>query len=368
MNIYGGGIAMNYENSIEINRRKISLETPTYFIADVASNHDGDLERAKKLIRLASEAGADAVKFQHFLAADIVSDFGFKHLGTNASHQNKWRKPVFDVYKKYECPREWTHELAAYAEKQKIDFFSTPYDYAAVDLFESIAPAYKIGSGDICWIDFLEYIALKGKPVILSTGASSLNDVQQAVTAIVKYNPRIALLQCNTNYTGDSVNLKYSNLNVLRQYARLYPGMVLGLSDHTCGHVTVLGAIALGARIIEKHFTDDCGRIGPDHAFSMDPTLWREMVENSRELEAALGDGEKKIEENEKDSYIVQRRCLRVNRDLHPGDLAGRDVIDILRPCPPGSIQPSDINRVLCKKVRNEKKAGDALYLSDFGG
>lgn len=358
---------MNYDNSIEINKRKISLDSPTYFIADVASNHDGDIQRAKKLIRLAREAGADAVKFQHFLATNIVSDFGFKHLGANASHQSRWKKPVFDVYKDYECPREWTHELAAYAKEQKIDIFSTPYDYAAVDLFEHIAPAYKIGSGDICWTDFLEYVALKGKPVILSTGASSLDDVQRAVAAVVSHNPRIALLQCNTNYTGDSANLKYCNLNVLRQYAQLYPGMVLGLSDHTPGHLTVLGAIALGARIIEKHFTDDCGRTGPDHAFSMDPASWMEMVEKSRELEATLGDGEKKIENNEKESYIVQRRCLRVNKDLHAGDLIGRDAIEVLRPCPPGSIQPSDIGKVLCKKVRKEKKAGDALYFSDFG-
>lgn len=357
---------MNYENSIEIGKRKISLNSPTYFIADVASNHDGDIKRAKKLIRLARESGADAVKFQHFLATDIVSDFGFKHLGANASHQSRWKKPVFDVYKDYECPREWTHELAAYAKEQKIDFFSTPYDYAAVDLFEHIAPAYKIGSGDISWIDFLEYVALKGKPVIISTGASTLDDVQRAVVAIMRHNPQVALLQCNTNYTGESANLKYSNLNVLRQYAQLYPGMVLGLSDHTPGHLTVLGAIALGARIIEKHFTDDCGRIGPDHAFSMDPVSWREMVEKSRELETALGDGEKKIETNEKESYIVQRRCLRVNRNLQTGDLIGREAIDVLRPCPPGSIQPSDIVKILCKKVRKEKKAGDALYVSDF--
>lgn len=358
---------MNYDTSITINQRTITLDSPSYFIADVASNHDGDLKRAKKLIRLAKEAGADAVKFQHFLAIDIVSDYGFTHLDANASHQNKWQTSVFEVYRDYECPREWTHELAEYAKKQKIDFFSTPYDYAAADLLDMYAPVYKIGSGDICWTDFLEYVALKGKPVILSTGASSLNDVQRAVVAIVRHNPRIALMQCNTNYTGNPVNLKYCNLNVLRQYAQLYPGMVLGLSDHSRGYVAVLGAIALGARIIEKHFTDDCGRTGPDHEFSMDPASWKEMVGKSRELEASLGDGDKKIEENEKDSYIVQRRCLRVKRDLHAGELVGRDMIDILRPCPPESIQPCDIEKVLCKKLRKEKEAGDALYFSDFG-
>jgi N-acetylneuraminate synthase len=358
---------MNYDTSIRINQRTITLDSPSYFIADIASNHDGDFKRAKKLIRIAKYAGADAVKFQHFLATDIVSDYGFKHLDANASHQNKWQKPVFEVYRDNECPREWTHELAVYAKKQNIDFFSTPYDYAAADLLAMYAPAFKIGSGDICWTDFLEYVARKEKPVILSTGASSLNDVQRAVIAVVRHNPRIALLQCNTNYSGNPVNLKYCNLNVLKQYARLYPGMVLGLSDHSPGHLAVLGAISLGARIIEKHFTDDCGRTGPDHEFSMDPESWKEMVENSRELESALGDGDKKIEHNEKESYIVQRRCMRVKRDLHAGELVGRDMIEALRPCPPGSIQPVDMEKVLCKKLRIEKKAGEALYFSDFG-
>lgn len=357
---------MNYDDTIQINQRKISLDFPTYFIADIASNHDGDFQRAKKLIRLAKEAGADAVKIQHFLAKNIVSDLGFKSLDINSSHQKNWPKPVFEVYRDNECSREWTYELATYAKKQKIDFFTTPYDYEAVDLVENIAPAYKIGSGDICWMEFLEYVAIKGKPIILSTGASSLNDVQRAVATVIRYNPQIALLQCNTNYTGNFDNLKHCNLNVLKQYSRLYPGMVLGLSDHTQGHLTVLGAIALGARIIEKHFTDDSERNGPDHCFSLDTTSWKEMVAKCRELEATLGDGEKKIEENEKDSYIVQRRCIRVNRDIHVGELIGRGVLEVLRPCPPNSIQPSEIGKVLCKIIKKEKKAGEALYFSDF--
>lgn len=357
---------MNYDSSIEINNRIISKKNPTYFIADIASNHDGNLQRAKLLIRLAKEAGADAVKFQHFLAEKIVSDYGFRHLDINASHQKNWEKSVFDIYRDSECSREWTNILVNYAKEQGIDFLTTPYDYSAVDLFDKIIPAYKIGSGDINWTHFLEYVAKKGKPIILSTGASSLNDVQHAVATVLKYNHKVALLQCNTNYTGNPENIRFCNLNVIEQFKCLYPSMVLGLSDHTSGYLTVLGAIALGARIIEKHFTDDCRRNGPDHAFSMDPELWRDMIKKSRELEAALGDGVKKVEENEKDSYIVQRRSLRVNKDLQVGEILYRDLIDILRPCPKNAIQPSEIGSVLCKKIKVEKKAGDALYFSDF--
>ena len=148
---------------------------------------------------------------------------------------------------------------------------TTPYDYAAVDGVDCYVPAYKIGSGDITWTQFIEYVAKKAKPVLLATGAANIEDVIRAVECVIGNNKDIVLMQCNTNYTGSFDNLKYVNLNVLKFYANLYPGMVLGLSDHTPGHTTVLGAIALGARVIEKHFTDDNDRIGPDHAFSMNP-------------------------------------------------------------------------------------------------
>lgn len=357
---------MNFKTQIEIHNRTISRVHPVYFIADLASNHDGDINRAKKLIVLAKKSGADAVKFQHFKASTIVSDFGFKDLGGNFSHQKNWTKSVYDIYQDYECNLEWTRELVNCAKKQNIDLLTTPYDFETADFFENIIPAYKIGSGDITWIEFLEHIAKKGKPIIISTGASTLIDVQRAVTAVLQYNTQIALLQCNTNYTGDKENSKYANLNVLNQYATLYPGMTLGLSDHTQGNILVLGAIALGARIVEKHFTDDCRRKGPDHQFSLEPSSWKEMIIQSRELEAALGNGEKIIEDNEKETSIIQRRCLRVNKDIHPGDIITRKNINALRPCPENGIQPFDIGKVLCKRLKSMKHNGEALYHSDF--
>ena len=159
--------------SIKIGKREISENSPTYFIADIASNHDGSLERAKKLIRDAKSAGADAVKFQHFLADEIVSDFGFKQLGHQMSHQSKWKDSVYETYKKCECNRNWTEELYDTAKDEGIDFLTTPYDIDAINLFDSLIPAYKIGSGDITWLEFLEEVAKKNKPVILSTGAST---------------------------------------------------------------------------------------------------------------------------------------------------------------------------------------------------
>lgn len=357
---------MIYNSQIDINGREISIDSPTYFIADIASNHDGDIERAKELTWLAKEAGADAVKFQHFKASKIVSDYGFKHLDTKMSHQSSWSKSVFEVYKECECNRSWTEELVNTAKNAGIDFLTTPYDIEAVEMFDSSIPAYKIGSGDITWTSFIELIAQKNKPVILATGASTMDDVERAVNSVLKHNKQLVLLQCNTNYTGSLENFKYVNLKVLQTYAIRYPNMILGLSDHTPLHATVLGAIALGARVIEKHFTDDNGREGPDHAFSMNPKTWREMIDRSRELEASLGNGMKRIEFNEKETSIVQRRCLRLSRDIVAGEKIKVNDLDSLRPAPDGAIKPYDIDKILGKTLAVSKSEGDAVFPEDF--
>ncbi|PZM67282.1 N-acetylneuraminate synthase family protein [Paenibacillus dendritiformis] len=356
---------MKYDQFIYINERKISNSTPTYFIADIAANHDGDLSRAKELIWLAKEAGADAAKFQHYKAESIVSDVGFRKLKTKFSHQAAWEKSVFDTYRQYECNREWNEELAQTASKAGIDFMTTPYDYDAVERLDTYIPAYKIGSGDITWTDFIETIAKKGKPVILATGASSMEDVERAVEAVLKYNQQIALLQCNTNYTGSLENLKHVNLRVLQRYAQKFPNMLLGLSDHTPGHTTVLGAIALGARIIEKHFTDDNTRKGPDHSFAMNPKTWREMVERSREMEAALGDGLKRVEDNERETVIVQRRCLRLTRNMNIGERLNARDVEVLRPAPLNAYMPYELNDLIGKVLLVSKEKGDALFKTD---
>lgn len=356
---------MKYDDHLVINDRIISINEPTYFIADIASNHDGDMNRAIDLIGLAKEAGADAVKFQHFQAPKIVSDFGFKNLGGQMSHQSSWKKSVFEVYKQYECKIEWTRELIKAAQKAGIHFFTTPYDFEVLNEIESV-PAYKIGSGDITWIAFIEEVAKKGKPVILSTGASNMDDVERAVNAILKYNGQIALLQCNTNYTGNIENFKYINLNVLQTYAIRFPHMLLGLSDHTPGDTTVLGAVALGARLIEKHFTNDKSRIGPDHAFSMNNKEWADMVNRCRELEAALGSGVKRVAENELDTIVIQRRCLRFTKDMLAGDIIRQDDLIPLRPAPKESLEPYLMELTIGKKLINSKKAGDALFTWDL--
>ncbi len=241
---------------IKIGTHTIGIDHPTYFIADIAANHDGDLERAKHLIRLASQAGADSAKFQNFRAPSIVSDYGFTHMDGQVSHQAAWKKSVFQVYKEASIPFEWTPILKTECDRVGIDFFSAPYDFEAIDMLDPYVLMYKAGSGEIDWIEALERMASKGKPIFVATGASDIGEVQRAVHAIQKINPQLVLMQCNTNYTASPNNYDHLHLNVLKTYATMFPNVILGLSDHTHANAPVLGAVTLGARVIERHFTD----------------------------------------------------------------------------------------------------------------
>ncbi len=341
--------------SFRIGDRVVGLDYPTYFIADIAANHDGSLERALALLSLAKDAGADCAKFQHFRAEHIVSDYGFRSVGGQQSHQAAWKKSVFEVYADASLPWEWTEPLAMHAKEIGIEFMSAPYDLEAVAHLDPHVNAFKVGSGDINWLEELEVIAAIGKPVLLATGAASLDDVSRAMQVLTAAGVDIVLMQCNTNYTGDVANIGYGNLRVLQQYAELFPGITLGLSDHTPGHVTVLGAVALGARVVEKHFTDDVTRSGPDHGFSLDPVTWRAMVDDTRMLEAALGTGTKSVEENETETVVLQRRCVRAARDLSEGTVLARSDLEVLRPAPGDAIPAHEVNdavgRVLCRDL-----------------
>jgi sialic acid synthase SpsE len=353
-------------SDFSVGGRPIGLGHPTYFIADIAANHDGSLDRALHLMTLAKEAGADCAKFQHFRAEHIVSDHGFRALGGQLDHQATWSKSVFEVYADASLPWEWTPDLARHGAEIGIDFMSAPYDIEAVDYLDAFMPAYKVGSGDVNWIEELERIASKDKPVFLATGAATLDDVVRAVDVFRGRVP-LCLMQCNTNYTGSAENLRFVNLNVLNAYRALYPDLVLGLSDHTPGHVTVLGAVALGARAVEKHFTDDVTRTGPDHGFSMDPRTWREMVDATRTLESSLGTGFKTIEENELKTSVLQRRCVRAARGLPAGTVLTRHDLVVLRPAPADAVPAHQVGLVVGATLVRDLAEGEHVSVTDLG-
>ena len=212
----------------------------------------------------------------------------------------------------------------------------------------------------------LEYMAKKNKPILLATGASTMEEVKLAVKTIEKWNHEIVLMQCNTNYTASRENFKNINLNVLKTYRECYPNYILGLSDHTYGHATVVGAVALGARVIEKHFTDDNERTGPDHKFAMNPKTWREMVERSMEVWEALGDGIKKVEENEVSSRVVQQRALYFNKPMKKGDIIYREDIIPLRPIFSDAISPIKMEEVIGKCLNKDVKENSYINWEDI--
>jgi len=351
---------------IKIGNNSIGDGHPPYFIADIAANHDGDINRAFKLIEIAKEAGADAAKFQNFVASKIVSKKGFDSMEGKSSHQASWSKSVYEIYEDASVDYEWTRLLKEKCDEVGIEYFTSPYDFQSVDHVNEFVNVYKIGTGDITWTEIINYIAKKKKPVLIATGASTMEDVNRAMKTLQVHTDEIVLMQCNTNYTASADNFKYINLNVLKVYRDKYPEIILGLSDHTHGHSTILGAVALGARVFEKHFTDDNNRVGPDHKFAMNPTTWRDMVDGANELDLALGDGKKKIEANETDTSIVQRRALRYFKDLHAGSIVTKEDLVAVRPIPINGIPPYEIDIVIGKTVKNDVKYDDLVKWEDL--
>jgi N-acetylneuraminate synthase len=352
---------------IKIGTHTIGKHHPTYFIADIAANHDGSLERARLLIRLAKQSGADAAKFQNFRAPKIVSDYGFSHMEGQVSHQAAWKKSVFQVYTEASIPFEWTPILKKECDLAGIEFFSAPYDFEAIDMLDPYVLMYKAGSGEIDWLEALERMASKGKPFFVATGASDIGEVQRAVHAILKINPQLVLMQCNTNYTASPENYDHLHLNVLKTFATMFPDVILGLSDHTHALAPVLGAVTLGARVIERHFTDSNEREGPDHKFAMNPENWAEMVQETRILERSLGSADKFMAGNEHETAVIQRRCLRAARDIKSGETFMRDMIDVLRPATPGAIKPHEIATVIGKRTLVDLPCGKELQWTDLG-
>lgn len=357
---------MIFNKKIKIGNKKVGLNCKSMFIAEIGSNFDGNLKKAKDLIYAAKEAGADVAKFQHYTADSLVSDLGFRKLKKNSSHQKKWKSSVFDTYKKASLNKYWTKELYETCKKAKILFMTSTYSMELADYVLPYQSAYKIGSGDITWHEELKHIAKKKKPVLLATGASTLKEVIAAVKVISKINKNIILMQCNTNYTNSNDNLKYLNLLTIKNFQNIFPNIVTGLSDHTQNDDAVLAAVALGARVIERHFTDSTQNEGPDHPFSTDINAFKNLVKKVRDLEIMLGDGIKKVEKNERETIVVQRRSVFAKKDIKKGKKINKDDIIPLRPWLSSGLSADQIKYIIGKKSNTDIPKGHILKKKFF--
>jgi sialic acid synthase SpsE len=334
-------------NKIKLGNRYIGEGEPVYIIADIGSNFDGQLDRALKLIDLAKECGCDCAKFQSFLPDRIINKKSFEK---KTSFQSNWDKSVYDTYKDASLPREWHKELSERCKEINIDFMSTPYDYEAVDLLDELnVPAFKIGSGEITNLSFLEYVGSKKRPIILGTGASNMKEIADAVAAIqYSNNYDIILLQCITQYPTP---IEYANIKAMVTLSKAFDCPV-GYSDHSRGNIVALGAVALGACVIEKHFTDDNLRNGPDHPHSMNLRQMDSLVHDVKELEKALGSPIKQVEECEKETRIIQRRSLFTVMKWYKGSGITESMVKVLRPAT--GLEPKYLKQIEGLKAKED--------------
>ena len=345
--------------SIKVGKKTIGKNHSCYVIAEIGSNFDGDYSKAKKLLKLAKQSGADAAKFQTFETEKILSKKGFE---TKTTFQSKWKKPVWEVYKNAEFPLNWHKKLQNYAKKIGIDFLSTPYNYEAVSLLKKInIPAIKIGSGDITDLEFLKFVSKTKKPIFLATGASTMNEVKEAIKTIKSSgNNKIVLMQSITQYPSP---IEDANLEVLNTFKEKF-NLNIGYSDHSKGSLVILASVALGACVIEKHFTDNTKSIGPDHPHSMNPNEFKKMVKEIRLIEKAKGDGIKKVEKSEKETRIIQRRSIFTIKKIKKNEKFTRKNIMTLRPFI--GLPASKFDKVLNKKAKRELDEFTPITLKDF--
>jgi pseudaminic acid synthase len=352
---------MNFANKFNIGSRKIGEGASTYFIAEIGANFDGNLKLAKKYALEAKKIGADCAKIQTFTAKKIVSREAFSKMKLKGVH-GSWKRPVDEVFREVEFPHAWHKEFFEYCWSIGITPSTAAYDKEAVDLVNKLGiEFYKIGSGDITWLEMVEYIARKGKPVVLATGASTLAEVDEAVRTIAKTgNRKLVLLQCITNYPS---KFESANINVLKTYQEAF-GAIVGYSDHTPGDTVALGAIALGAKVIEKHITFDRRNKGPDHPHSMTFDEFHAMIRRTRELEQAMGTSIKDVVAEEAETVIVQRRSLTAAKRISKGEKITKAAIIELRPAL--GIPPKFKEAIIGKRANKTLKQGSPIHWSDI--
>jgi N-acetylneuraminate synthase len=347
MEYLGTRLELLVHKIVSVGERRIGKGEPCFIIGEAGVNHNGSFERARELVDVAAKSGCDAVKFQTFKTEKVCSPLAPKAIYQQQTTDAE--ELQMDMVRKLELPFEAFRELYRYCIDKSIVFLSTPFDYESADFLADLpVPAFKIPSGEITNLFFLEHLAKKGRPLIVSTGMATMPEVSTAFNALLASgNDQIVLLQCVSNYPAHPASM---NLRVMRTLEDAF-GIPSGLSDHTVGTEIAFAAVALGACIIEKHFTLSKNLPGPDHRASLEPQELAALVQGIRNVEAAMGDGVKQPAAEELNTAAVARRSLVAAKFISTGIVLTAEMIDILRPgtgLPPSMRSQLTGRRTLC--------------------
>lgn len=344
-------------NAVRIGDKIIEENYPVFIIAEAGCNHNGDINLANKLVDVAVEAGVDAIKFQTFTTEEIVTRHAAK-----ADYQKKTKggknESQFEMLKRLELNHEQFREIKTYCKQKRIIFLSTPFDIKSVDFLERLGvPAFKIASGEINNFPLLSHIASKLKPIILSTGMSTLEEIEKAIEVInrTSWNSKVVLLHCTSDYPA---KVKDVNLRAMHTMHKTF-GLPVGLSDHTQGIEISLAAVAMGASVIEKHFTVDKNLPGPDHKASLKPEELKNLVQAVRNIESALGDGIKRPSRSEMNTKIIARKSIVAARDIKKGELFSEQNLSVKRPG--NGISPIKWNELIGRKATRNFKIDELV-------
>ncbi len=331
---------------LKIGDHWIGEKESTYIIAEAGINHNGKLNNALKIIDKAKESGANAVKFQTFLAEDLASE----------------KSKFFKLFKKLELSNNEFRKLNEYANKKKIEFFSTPFSFDAVDLLVDLnVPAIKIASGDLTNIPLIQYVSSKKKPMILSTGMAKISEIKDAVKSIKSQkNHKIAILHSTSSYPSP---LNEVNLNAIKNLQKSFRN-VIGYSDNGNNLLVPVIAVSLGAKIIEKHFTLNKNLPGPDHVISANPKEFTDLVKNIRKIEEMLGDGIKKCQPSELQNLVQARRSITARVEILKGEKIKKEFLDFKRPAT--GIAPKFIKKIIGKTVKKNIHKDESIKWNEL--
>jgi N,N'-diacetyllegionaminate synthase len=349
-------------NRVQIGNRSVGDGKPCYIIAEAGSNHNGSLALAEELVAVAAEAGADAVKFQTFTA-----DAMYARESASVDYLSRLgiTKPIYEIIADIEMPRDWIPRLADCCSRHGIAFLSTPFDNGAADLLAPYVPAFKIASYELTHIPLIRYVSTIGKPMILSTGAATIPEIEEAVKEVRAVSTAgVILTQCTARYPAEPESI---NLRVLPALAERF-AVPVGLSDHSRHHLWApLAAVAAGASVLEKHFTLSRRLPGPDHSFAIEPGELTEMIAGVREVERVLGTSDKQVQEVEQE-LVNFRRGIFSARPLRKGEEITLDAMIILRRSgqPATDVSPADLDRLVGRRAARDLPAQALLSMADF--